>query len=295
MVKAKLSDTCKLLYQAILRLLLVLLHDFPEFLSVYHFSFICAVPQQCVQLRNLILSAFPRNMRLPDPFTPNLRIETLPGINEAPRMIFDYTTALLPDNLKSNIDIFLKSRSPVSFLIDLKASLLEKDGKTKFNVSAINSLVFYVGVHAISLASNKVTQGTPPAVHNTAMEMFQHLADDLDHEGAMQLNIGRYIFLGAIADHLRYSNSHTHYFSVLLLCLFEEASKPIIQEQITRILVERLIVNRPHPYGVLITFVELIRNPRYSFWELPFIAGVPELDALFQSVGKSINSSITRI
>ena len=29
---------------------------------------------RCVQMRNLILSAFPRNMRLPDPFTPNLKV-----------------------------------------------------------------------------------------------------------------------------------------------------------------------------------------------------------------------------
>jgi CCR4-Not complex component, Not1 len=28
----------------------------------------------CVQMRNLLLSAFPRAMRLPDPFTPNLKV-----------------------------------------------------------------------------------------------------------------------------------------------------------------------------------------------------------------------------
>ena len=33
----------------------------------------------------------------------------------------------------------------------------------------------------------------------------------------------------------------------------------IVQEQITRVLLERLIVNRPHPWGLLITFVELIK------------------------------------
>lgn len=36
----------------------------------------------------------------------------------------------------------------------------------------------------------------------------------------------------------------------------------IVQEQITRVLLERLIVNRPHPWGLLITFIELIKNPR---------------------------------
>lgn len=55
-------------------MLLVLLHDFPEFLCDYHYGFCDVIPPNCIQLRNLILSAFPRNMRLPDPFTPNLKV-----------------------------------------------------------------------------------------------------------------------------------------------------------------------------------------------------------------------------
>ena len=47
----------------------------------------------------------------------------------------------------------------------------------------------------------------------------------------------------------RYPNSHTHYFSCTLLYLFAEANQESIQEQITRVLLERLIVNRPHPWG----------------------------------------------
>lgn len=43
-----------------------------------------AIPPSCIQMRNLILSAFPRNMRLPDPFTPNLRPEMLPEISATP-------------------------------------------------------------------------------------------------------------------------------------------------------------------------------------------------------------------
>lgn len=57
-----------------MRVLLVLLHDFPEFLCDYHFSFCDVIPSSCIQMRNVILSAFPRNMRLPDPSTPNLKV-----------------------------------------------------------------------------------------------------------------------------------------------------------------------------------------------------------------------------
>jgi CCR4-NOT transcription complex subunit 1 len=54
-----------------------------------------------------------------------------------------------------------------------------------------------------------------------------------------------------------------------------------------RVLLERLVVNRPHPWGLLITFIELIKTPRYAFWDKPFIHVAPELERLFDSVAKS--------
>ena len=61
----------------------------------------------------------------------------------------------------------------------------------------------------------------------------------------------------------------------------------IIQEQITRVLLERLIVNRPHPWGLLITFIELIKNPRYKFWSYSFTHCAGEIERLFESVARS--------
>lgn len=60
--------------QGTLRVLLVLLHDFPELLCEYHFGLCDCVPPSCIQMRNLLLSAFPRAMRLPDPFTLGLKV-----------------------------------------------------------------------------------------------------------------------------------------------------------------------------------------------------------------------------
>jgi hypothetical protein len=117
-------ETTRLLYKGTLRVLLVLLHDFPEFLCDYHFSFCDVIPPSCIQLRNLILSAFPRNMRLPDPFTPNLKVDLLPEISQSPRVLSDYASALVANNLKNDIDNYLKTRSPISFPSDLKQKLL---------------------------------------------------------------------------------------------------------------------------------------------------------------------------
>ena len=86
----------RMLYRGGLRVLLVLLHDFPEFLCDYHFSLCDVIPPSCIQMRNLILSAFPRNMRLPDPFTPNLKVDLLPEISQPPRILSSYSTTLPP-------------------------------------------------------------------------------------------------------------------------------------------------------------------------------------------------------
>merc|ERR1711991_526780 len=112
------------------------------------------------------------------------------------------------------------------------------------------------------------------------MEVFQRLAAELDTEG-------RYMFLNAVANQLRYPNCHTHYFSCVLLFLFAESREEIVKEQITRVLLERLIVNRPHPWGLLITFIELIKNPEFHFWTHAFTRCAPEIERLFDSVARS--------
>jgi CCR4-NOT transcription complex subunit 1 len=73
----------------------------------------------------------------------------------------------------------------------------------------------------------------------------------------------------------------------VLLSLFAEAQQEVVQEQITRVLLERLIVNRPHPWGLLITFIELIKNSRYNFWSHQFTKCAPEIERLFESVARS--------
>ncbi|XP_031420064.1 CCR4-NOT transcription complex subunit 1 isoform X4 [Clupea harengus] len=297
----ELNKPMQILYKGTLRVLLVLLHDFPEFLCDYHYGFCDVIPPNCIQLRNLILSAFPRNMRLPDPFTPNLKVDMLSEINIAPRILTNFT-GVMPSQFKKDLDSYLKTRSPVTFLSELRSNLqvggstlgpwkhlqqsdtsldqVSSEPGNRYNIQLINALVLYVGTQAIAHIHNK---GSTPSMstitHSAHMDIFQNLAVDLDTEG-------RYLFLNAIANQLRYPNSHTHYFSCTMLYLFAEANTEAIQEQITRVLLERLIVNRPHPWGLLITFIELIKNPAFKFWSHDFVHCAPEIEKLFQSVAQ---------
>ena len=138
------------MYRGTLRVLLVLLHDFPEFLCDYHYGFCDVIPPNCIQMRNLILSAFPRNMRLPDPFTPNLKVDMLPEISIAPRMVTNFA-ALIKPSFKKDLDSFLKNRVPVTFLSELRTNLQSSSSGAaaetagmRYNISMINAFVMQV-------------------------------------------------------------------------------------------------------------------------------------------------------
>jgi CCR4-NOT transcription complex subunit 1 len=276
-------EAVRALYKGTLRLLLVLLHDFPEFLCQFHFRLCDAIPPGCVQLRNLALSAFPRAMRLPDPFTPDLKVDLLPEAAAAP-LFSPATEALLPPALRADVDAILARAAPPGAAAALPQRLLLPPAEaaaagSRFNAPLVNALAFYVGIRAVEAAP--APPGGPPATAGTpAFEVYTALLRGVDAEG-------RYLLLNALANQLRYPNAHTQYFSCAVLALFEGAADEGLKEQVTRVLLERLVCNRPHPWGLLITFIELIKNPRFRFWSHAFTRSAPEIERLFESVARS--------
>lgn len=301
---AELAEPLRLLYKGTLRLLLVLLHDFPEFLCEHQYRLCEVIPPPAIQMRNLILSAFPRNMRLPDPFTPNLKVDLLPEIAAPPRGV-PPADKLLPRPLAALVDSLLQQagaaggnaasgapRTPRQQIspaaLQQLVGMLQSGGsdsttqqqqgaaQQRYSTPLLAGLVLYIA--AAAQPHGPVLPGSP------AMQLLGRLVSVLDPEG-------RYLLLNAVANQLRYPNSHTHYFSCVLLALFSEASRDAggeeVRAQITRVLLERLIVNRPHPWGLLITFIELIKNPRYCFWQHGFTRCAPEIERLFESVARS--------
>lgn len=146
----ELAKPVQILYKGTLRVLLVLLHDFPEFLCDYHFAFCDAIPSNCIQMRNIILAAFPRNMRLPDPFTPNLKAHMLVETAQAPKIFSNYVNNI-EVSFKKNLDSYLKARSPVTFLSEIRTHLQSSNQPgSVYNIPLINALVLYVGTQAIA-------------------------------------------------------------------------------------------------------------------------------------------------
>lgn len=179
----ELPHATKIFYRGTLRVLVVLLHDFPEFLCNNYILFAQAIPHSCVQLRNLILSAFPRVMHLPDPFTPDLKLELLPESQEEPVFDQSYSNILNENDFKSKIDTFVENKDTDVFFETLHNQIKlvteqTESGVTneKYNADMLCAFVLYIGAKSAQL-DNISTSESP------AMLAYNHLLSILESEG----------------------------------------------------------------------------------------------------------------
>jgi CCR4-NOT transcription complex subunit 1 len=279
------SYVAKDLYKGVLRILLILHHDFPEFVAENHFQFCNVIPAHCAQLRNLVLSAYPSSFhKLPDPFREGLKVERLEEMREAPEIAGDIVAPLQQANIKDAVDAAIQNNTASEAAIRSISDAIYNPGSkdtglflTPINVDVVlvNALVLYIGQEAVSAGG--VRGGNRAAFDESAHSiLLERLAKTLHPEA-------RYYLFSAVANQLRYPNSHTYYFSFAILQLFGidyvEQQDSDIREQIIRVLLERLIVHRPHPWGLIITLQELLQNRSYTFFRLPFIQSKPEVRA----------------
>lgn len=297
---ANISAIIKDLYKGVLRILLILHHDFPEFVAENHFQFCNVIPAHCAQLRNLVLSAYPSSFhKLPDPFREGLKVERLEEMREAPKIAGDTAAPLQHANIKSVVDTSLQSgNASEAALQQICEAVYNPTTKetgifyTPINVNVVllNALVLYVGQSAVSANASK--GNTRAAFDNSPHSaLLERLAKALRPEA-------RYYLLSAMANQLRYPNSHTYFFSFAILRLFgadySEQDESDIRQQIIRVLLERLIVHRPHPWGLIITLQELLQNRSYTFFRLPFIQAAPEIGRLFDALLQHIQQQSPR-
>ncbi|KAE8150549.1 CCR4-Not complex component, Not1-domain-containing protein [Aspergillus avenaceus] len=297
---ATISYVAKDLYKGVLRILLILHHDFPEFVAENHFQFCNVIPAHCAQLRNLVLSAYPSSFhKLPDPFREGLKVERLEEMREAPKIAGDTAAPLQNANIKSVVDSSLHSGNASEATLQqiceaIYNPVTRETGlfytPINVNVVLVNALVLYVGQGAVSANASK--GNTRAAFDNSPHSaLLERLAKALRPEA-------RYYLLSAMANQLRYPNSHTYFFSFAILRLFgadySEQDESDIRQQIIRVLLERLIVHRPHPWGLIITLQELLQNRSYTFFRLPFIQAAPEIGRLFDALLQHIQQQSPR-
>jgi CCR4-NOT transcription complex subunit 1 len=279
-------------YKTVFKLVLVLLHDYPQFLIGQHYPLCEAIPLSCVQLLNTVLCSFPPEQRLPEPFQhvdPN-----------SPAMLQQLDTRVQENCIKA---AFAAANMDVQLLVNLEAMVRNDEMPVRENVlndvltkmadpaakrSFINAVVQHMAIVYLSSHGHCIP---PYFAESNVLACYRFLCKKLNTKG-------RYYLLGACANQLRYPNIQTNFFSNVVLNLFlpsptvDAQTQTCVQEQITRVLAEKTIIVQPHPWGVLNTFVELMREPRYNFWETSFIH-YPMLDSVFAKLHRTVEARNT--
>ena len=279
------SRYTKDLFRGTIELLLVLHHDFPEFLAKHHFQLLNAIPPKCIQLRSLINSAQPSNStEMSEPFADNLNgdntddnkavhvpHEDIERTLRSAGILTQVDEALQGLTKDNGIDAIIEAfESPRRSTTDLAHSPIPVD------LPLLHALVIRTVLQAESNGSSAGNLFTPTS---TQVQFLDTLVEKLNTES-------RHFLIDAIANQLRWPSNHTHFFGLTLLHLFRarpnEKLSQDIQMHITRVFLERLAANRPMPWGLMATMEELLKNTQYRFWELPFVKAAPEVGALIR-------------
>lgn len=280
----EISIASKDLYRGTLRLFLVLHHDFPDFLAEHYFLLLNQIPGHCAQLRSLIISASPTTlMEQPDPFTEGLKVDRLEEVRKTPLIRGDIEKPLHLADVMTPLKELLEADETNDAALGAVVNAVHNPvvpetgvgfAKIGADTTLLHALVLYCAKHAEMTSRQKVLTFSADSPHARFLESLL----------AKLLPEARYYMIGAIANQLRYPNSHTHFFSYAVFHLFragqtDEAANEI-QMQMTRVLLERLIAHRPYSWGLIITLLEVLQNRAYRFWDLPFVKAAPEVSGL---------------
>nr|CCC93372.1 putative regulator of transcription factor TFIID [Trypanosoma congolense IL3000] len=283
---ANISKNILVFYKAFFKLMLVLTHDYSRFLITYHYQLCDAIPPYCVQLLNTVLCSFPSGVKLPEFF---VRVP-----DDGPEMRKHLTT---DNQVKCISETFQQHNFDGNMLLERLQNERPIDEaymqtvvdklQSLHNWRLMNALVLHVCISYLNVNELAVK---PDFADSNAMRFYRYLASSLDHKH-------RYYFICSCANHLRYPNCQTNFFVKVISNLFlphRSIQNPMIQqciqEQITRVAVEKTLIIQPHPWGVLSTFMELMRAPEYGFWEKSFISGTSFLESMFTKLRRSVES-----
>lgn len=276
-------------YRGTERICLVILHDEPEFFIRYANETTALLVSEFVQLRNLILCAFPEGEVLPHPAAfESTHYQEVPegvvaAIEDSRQLLKDRNTIKLIENA-----CMPRPQLTPQIVLAIQTSLAYakpfEDHGVDFNSISVsmrgyNALVTYIGyLHTIHpAASGKVED-------SSSAQLCGRMLLTLPREN-------KYAFVSALANHLRFPEKHTFFYSRLILALFTPFGERMFKDKtadvrhiVTRVLLERLMAHRPHPWGLMVTFSELLKNPSYNFWEMPFIKASTDISSLFSTL-----------
>lgn len=265
------SDVTKELYRATWKLLVVIQHDFPEFMFAHHVKLCGSIPPHCTQLINTILAANPQQG--PERLAEDGKTQS--GSSE------EAASILRGSGLLNMVDQAIQKGPSEDVVAQIAHAMTQNTSRdtgyghvpVMVNASIVGAVVMHLGNHAAERAEqtgNHVNVGGGEHEVATLSMLVHELSPAV-----------RYYLLTSIANQLRAPSPQTEFFHQALLYIFgkdmNDPEEAELRQDITRILLERLGGYWPQPWGLMTTIMELLKNEKYAFFELPFIKADPEV------------------
>lgn len=282
-------------FRALERIFLVILNDQPGFFIRYADEITAYLVSEFIQLRNIVLCAFPEGIELPNPVSDSpieyadVSPETKEAVDDAAQYLTERNVIKLIENAclprpQLTPQIVSAIQTALSFSKPLEDRGIDFDS---VNVSML-------GYNAFATYVAHLYNQQPPSSGNVEDSSAAQLC------GRMLLTLSRenrYAFASAVANQLRYPEKHTYFFKGFILALFTGFGERMFKDGIfearhvvTRALFERLMAHRPHPWGLMNTFSELLKSEKYNFREMPFIKTSPDVSVLFSTLYAHIST-----
>ena len=143
----------------------------------YHFNFVNSLPETAIQLKNMILAAFPKSIQPPNPFSQDLKVDTMNDVSH-PRILSNYESYLSVFNLKDDLKSYFESRDPelikqICMNMMMCNQRLKQNDKGIPSSSVINAVVLFIAQKACSERKSGTAEGQQREKEN--IDLFKEI------------------------------------------------------------------------------------------------------------------------
>ena len=262
----------------------LLINSYPEFISSYYYQLITSLSgdtSSFIQLKNIILSASPRNIPITD-------IEySLSNIEEDDKGEDSNSISESNSTNSNNSNLYSTIKKTTTILFDTGEFLEQKQLKTNYidkyiseeKESYLQNMVKYLEKIVDEKEENKIFNAIviywSQSKHKHYLSEKSIKSKEIIFKFYMYLLLKlnesqRNLLINAILNSLRFPCVQTMSYSLLLQELFFEIKKEEIKEHILNNLLERLLY-KPLPWGIKYTMVNLYKKEKFCKIIKPFV------------------------
>ena len=267
------TEVFDFIYKSLLRFILVLVHDFSDFIVAIVPEITSIISPTFTQVRNILLSAYPSDVTLvpistaikelsKTPSTNNMReLDKIPGIE-------NFVPIPIPQKHLVNELQFENAIKGESAFTELASQL----DKQQINGAIASFVIFVTNVLLPQSDASQIL--SPQFSSNNVYFIITELIKKLNAEATQAL-------VNVLIDQLRFPSKATLFFYKTVLTLLQPEVKhqaPIqLDELIVTSVMQRAVTPPPHPWGLRLLIREMMTNKEIKLFDRQFVQKSDEI------------------